>query len=107
MWHGQIVDIPNGWALCNGQNDTPDLRSKFIRGVRPGLNPGGTGGSLAHDHTADIEEEADFLASGNIISGYEEELYWDEGTEGHSHFITINPADHKPPYYELAFIIKL
>lgn len=22
--------IPDGWALCNGQNGTPDLRDKFI-----------------------------------------------------------------------------
>ena len=28
MWNG--VDPPIGWALCNGQNGTPDLKGRFI-----------------------------------------------------------------------------
>lgn len=31
MYHG--ATIPSGWALCNGQNGTPDLRDKFIVGA--------------------------------------------------------------------------
>ncbi|WP_446342392.1 hypothetical protein [Coleofasciculus sp. F4-SAH-05] len=30
MWSGLENEIPAGWALCNGQNGTPDLREKFI-----------------------------------------------------------------------------
>ena len=30
MWSGAIDNIPTGWALCNGQNGTPDLRGRFI-----------------------------------------------------------------------------
>ena len=30
MWNNH--DIPNGWALCDGSNNTPDLRHKFIKG---------------------------------------------------------------------------
>lgn len=33
MWSGAISSIPSGWALCNGQNGTPDLRDKFIVGA--------------------------------------------------------------------------
>jgi hypothetical protein len=33
MWHGSIATIPNGWALCNGSNGTPDLRNRFIVGA--------------------------------------------------------------------------
>lgn len=33
MWSGSISNIPSGWALCNGQNGTPDLRDKFIVGA--------------------------------------------------------------------------
>lgn len=29
-FHGE--NIPDGWVLCNGQNNTPDLRNKFIYG---------------------------------------------------------------------------
>jgi microcystin-dependent protein len=28
-WNGK--DTPTGWALCNGENGTPDLRGRFIR----------------------------------------------------------------------------
>lgn len=33
MWSGSLGDIPSGWKLCDGQNDTPDLSGKFIMGV--------------------------------------------------------------------------
>ena len=29
MWSGATA--PDGWALCNGQNGTPDLRGRFVR----------------------------------------------------------------------------
>jgi hypothetical protein len=44
MWNGLLANIPAGWALCDGQNNTPDLRSKFIKGAASGQNPGATGG---------------------------------------------------------------
>lgn len=34
MWSGSISSIPKGWALCDGANGTPDLRDRFIVGVR-------------------------------------------------------------------------
>jgi hypothetical protein len=48
MWGGLIANIPAGWALCNGANGTPDLRSRFIKGAA--AEPGGTGGSATHTH---------------------------------------------------------
>jgi microcystin-dependent protein len=42
MFHG--TDIPNGWALCDGRNNTPNLIERFIRaGTLDNLNK--TGGS--------------------------------------------------------------
>ena len=59
MWHGNIADIPTGWVLCNGSNDTPDLRGRFVQGAADGNEandpvPGGssTAAPGAHsDHT--------------------------------------------------------
>jgi hypothetical protein len=67
MWSG--VSVPTGWALCNGNNETPDLRNKFIvaadsltktgttsqSGSSP-YDPGDIGGSanavvVSHSHT--------------------------------------------------------
>ena len=33
MWYGTKDDIPSGWALCDGDNGTPDLRNEFIVGA--------------------------------------------------------------------------
>lgn len=30
MWSGSIEEIPKGWALCDGSNNTPNLSGKFI-----------------------------------------------------------------------------
>ncbi len=33
IWGGEIEDIPTGWALCDGNNGTPDLRNKVLVGA--------------------------------------------------------------------------
>ena len=33
MWSGSKSAIPDGWALCNGDNGTPDLRDRFVVGA--------------------------------------------------------------------------
>lgn len=45
MWSGTLVNIPSGWALCDGTAGTPDLRDKFVRGAAPAADPGATGGA--------------------------------------------------------------
>ena len=45
MWSGTIANIPQGYALCNGSNGTPDLRDKFIIGAGSTYAPAATGGS--------------------------------------------------------------
>lgn len=32
-WYGSIGNIPNGFALCDGTNGTPDLRNRFLVGA--------------------------------------------------------------------------
>lgn len=44
MWSGLLSAIPEGWALCDGTNGTPDLRGLFIKGAAAGVDPGVTGG---------------------------------------------------------------
>lgn len=43
-WYGNLADIPDGFALCNGSNGTPDLRDKFITGAGSTYALGDTGG---------------------------------------------------------------
>jgi hypothetical protein len=34
MWGGTVNSIPSGWRLCDGTNNTPDLRDRFVIGAR-------------------------------------------------------------------------
>ena len=117
MWSGSISSIPEGWALCDGTNGTPDLRDRFIVGARQDhgdvakTNITGsltqTGGNVIHSHTGTTGSDT----SGNYRA-------WDAppGTSSwngdasrgwHTHTLTINSSESIPPYYALAFIMKL
>jgi len=54
MWSGSVASIPEGWALCDGTNGTPDLRDRFVVGAGSGYAVGATGGSaninVSHSH---------------------------------------------------------
>ena len=30
MWAGTVASVPTGYAFCNGQNGTPDLRDRYL-----------------------------------------------------------------------------
>ena len=83
-WHGAVVDIPVGWALCDGTNGTPDLRDRFIIGAGSTYALDATGGAATVDlsHTHDIDHnhaealtfdadigDADSFETGDDISG--------------------------------------
>ena len=51
MWHGAANLIPDGWALCNGENGTPDLLDRFIVAAGKGYAPGTYGEPDVHTHT--------------------------------------------------------
>lgn len=51
LWSGSQGAIPDGWAICNGANGTPDLRDRFVIGAGSTYAPGNTGGSTSHVHT--------------------------------------------------------
>ena len=74
---------PSGWALCDGNNSTPDLRDKFIVGAGNSYNQGSTGGSkdavvISHSH-----------GTGNLGTG-------SDGSHSHSsgNYATNNTGTH-------------
>jgi hypothetical protein len=131
MWTG--ITPPTGWALCDGTNETPDLRDKFIlswgtHGI------GATGGSKSihienlpsHTHTITIydpghghdlnifngqggnrtEETKCFQPLNNALGN---EIYSESeitGITGSASY-TGGSVDYYPPFYVLGFIIKL
>lgn len=53
MWYHPSF-IPPGWAICNGENDTPDLRDRFVVSAGYNYKLGDVGG-VAHV-ALDIDE---------------------------------------------------
>lgn len=44
-WYGNSDSIPEGYALCNGSNGTPDLRNRFLVGAGSSYGLGNVGGA--------------------------------------------------------------
>jgi hypothetical protein len=67
---GSLLNIPEGWQLCDGTNGTPDLRDRFVVAAgptRPHLTTGGTSSATtsaagAHNHGGQTGEHALSLA---------------------------------------------
>jgi microcystin-dependent protein len=45
LWYGSESEIPDGWVLCNGENNTPNLQGVFPIGASSSYPLGSTGGS--------------------------------------------------------------
>jgi microcystin-dependent protein len=114
MWRGSI--IPSGWKICNGSNNTPDLRRRFIVGAGNGYALDDVGGQDSvtlqvsqipqHKHTSTmIRQNAGFLGRGTTSQA------WDTVSAGISQNTSSVggglPHENRPPYYALLFIMKI
>ena len=93
---------PEGWALCDGENGTPDLRDRFVLGSVTYGELGAAGGAQKHAHTASSTKSADkWDQHGGMGSGYK------QTKDSHTHAITVASVGHMPPFVKLAYIMKL
>jgi len=109
MWSGTLAEIPAGWALCDGTLGTPNLRNRFIYGVAPGENPGAWGDASTHNHYFDMASVETSSVGGVWAWGA---IWGGPATAGHTHTVDppgmyTNNATILPPYFKLAFIMKL
>jgi hypothetical protein len=107
-----------GWAVCNGQNSTPDLRDKFVVGAGGSYAVGVQGGEMTHTLTeAEMPNHShpygvgggNGRGSGNTGQGTTEGYpcnncaygTWTGKTGGNQ------PHENRPPYYAVYYIMKL
>ena len=138
MWAGQAVQqdsnlnptngVPVGWAICDGTNGTPDLRSRFIVGAQgnnkvagtdlTGYNTGDMGGEEFHQLT--VPEMPVHSHGGGFTTVYENGLSTgfsdgniqatgvntsSTGGDPNNNNATL-PHNNMPPFYALAYIMK-
>ena len=129
-WYGFINNIPKKWAICNGENSTPDLRNKFIMGAsgmadfgqirgksyikleKSNLPPIGSGAFSSDSHGGAFHHQANGLVkhksnySVSTKNGARDD--W-----GSNYLIDLNegmnstPVNIINPYYALFYIMKL
>lgn len=130
MWSGAADAIPAGYALCDGLAGRPNLSGKFIVGFDPADADydtiGKTGGEKKHTLTPaeqgslDVAQKRDDVGGGTaVVTGtfkingltIPENGGANQSTYGSTQNIKLkNDAqahESRPPYYTLAFIIKL
>lgn len=175
MWSGATNAVPSGWALCDGNNGTPNLKDRFIVGAGQSYGVGNTGGNWTqtpsvwtnaagtgiqvagtaintsqmpwHTHSGSVGSDAsintdqqtqDIGASGAWLNsglfaggsngaafrvrkplqefsaslsingtGGNQPHYHGVTDNGHAHTAAASAIDVRPPYYALAFIMKL
>lgn len=113
-WQG--TDLPKGWALCNGSNGTPDLAGRFVLGVGGNDKIGSIGGARTHTLIPDEMPKHNhmyWVSGPSKKRGYENRtdpvLKTDEENKvKYTAEVGGNlPHNNMPPYYVLAYIMKL
>ena len=123
------------WHLCDGTNDTPDLRGRFILGASASHSVGTTGGEEAtgisianlpphsfsgttstngaHTHPITVSGSNGWGGHCHNGSSSADQTYYTESSGAHNHTFTTNTLgsgvkhNNMPPFYTLAFIMKL
>lgn len=115
IWSGASDAVPEGWAVCDGKNGTPDLRGRFVLAESTSYAHGATGGAAtvtltaaqlpAHSHGLNLKTRTQNVNSAGgttytfAITG--------------ANTLTSAPAgatqshNNMPPYYVLCYIMKL
>jgi len=103
IWSGAVIDIPNGWLICDGTHGTPDLRDRFIVGAGIFFTINDTGGTIEHTHDFISDPHNHTFESGDDLGPG---TTYNDFTDNRVVTGITDHTDNLPPYYVLAFIMK-
>lgn len=127
IWSGSVSNIPEGWALCNGQTvegkKTPNLSGRFVVGYSANDNDynavGKTGGEKTHKLTVSempSHSHSITMWGGDIDDDWKKQnnlyLTHDKWNDQHNTRNTDSagggqPHENRPPYYTLCYIMRV
>lgn len=130
MWYGDPATPPTGWAICDGNNGTPDLRGRVPVGLKSTDanfdTLGETGGAKTHQltvaemptHNHNVSVSNSQINSYNGSPGSTWRSYasqQDSPRVSHGHTATVSESNrgsgdahnNLQPYCVLVFIMKL
>ncbi len=124
LWHGVASQVPAGWALCDGQNGTPDLRGRFVMGAdSERFQPANTGDGFLYLDVSHMPSHSHYAGAstngrhGHITTfdnrGFSTEAHggqgltnnnnsslwsrWTDQQGDHTHTITVQPTGGGKP----------
>ena len=119
LWHGYASEVPSGWAVCNGDNGTPDMRGRFPVGAGNQYRPGETGGAASvalsvdempsHSHGYELRDDNNRdLAHGadrndGVWHGDKTVTTGSACGDGDS----AQPHENRPPFKTIHFIMRV
>ncbi|GAG94766.1 unnamed protein product, partial [marine sediment metagenome] len=80
------------------------LRDKFMVGAGSTYNPDAAGGAISHSHTFTSNGHSHTALSGDVIAGG---VDWSDTTDVQTDSGTTGTDNHLPPYYALAYIMRV
>lgn len=114
MFNGKAEEIPSGWAICNGENGTPNLIDRF---VLASTYCGGTGGksqvTLTVSQLPPHKHRLKKCWYGKSDNAPDRQVVrWDDSVSTNDQILTEEtglgmPIDIMPPYYRLIYIMKV
>ncbi len=131
LWSGSVNTIPTGWHLCDGNDNTPDLRDRFVVGAGGnGYEVDAQGGQAtftlstdqlpAHTHMYAGDDQLvkvksgkdNYSASNNVVEvtgGYDASSSGSgNGTIYRTSSVGSGASiDNLPPYYALCYIMRV
>jgi len=125
-WAGSLTTLPKGWVLCDGTNNTPDLRGRFILGATPdvitytdstrkrgitniaSLTGGEENVLLKTENLPDHTHPSPLVAGNNHVSqGIYGNTEWASGPNRTGFTGGKSSHNNIPPYFVLAFIMNV
>ena len=134
LWSGAANNIPTGFVICDGSNNTPDLRDRFVVGAGSAYSVGDNGGANSvtlstaqlpshnhsitdpgHVHSTSFDNKKYFPGGGSTTigfggaGGYPADIFsMNSQTTGISIANAGSGQSHenRPPYYALCYIMK-
>ena len=114
MYNGKAEEIPSGWAICNGENGTPNLLDRFILAS---TYCGGTGGksqiTLSVSQLPPHRHRLKKCWYGKSDNADDRQVVrWDDSVSTNDQILTEETGfglqiKIMPPYYRLIYIMKV
>ncbi len=114
IWHGTIASIPSGFVICDGNNSTPNLLTRFLQGVASAAtNPGTTGGAATVTLTASTIPAHAHRVYMYGSGGTQRHFLWETSKEAGSTYYQTSQSigsggahQNEPTFYDVAFLMK-